>query len=78
MNNDKMSVLGYDTLFTCTGIHLGNTGLKVSHIMYLKGFIMLDYYLTPDLAVWRGNVTPTSGSIQIGLRFAEALVDPVT
>jgi hypothetical protein len=47
--------------------------------MYLNGFFMLVFDLTPDLAASGGHTSHLpQGSIQIDLRFAEAFPDPVT
>jgi hypothetical protein len=79
MTNEKTSVLAYYTLFTACGIHHADTGLQISRTMYLTGFFMYLFDLTPDLAGSGGHTSLLpQGSIQIDLRFAEALPDLVT
>ena len=67
MDNEKTSVRGYTTLFECTGIHHSNSGLQITHDMYINGFFMILYDLTPDLAASEGHASPLqvaiSGSI---------------
>jgi hypothetical protein len=40
--------MGYRTLFQGSGIHHSNTGLKITHEMYINGYFMLFFDLTPD------------------------------
>ena len=41
MGHEKTSVGGYATLFEGSGIHHSNTGLQITHDMYINGFFML-------------------------------------
>jgi len=54
-------------LFEGIGIHHSNSGLQITHDMYINGFFMIVYDLTPDLAASEGHASPlqtvTSGSI---------------
>ena len=67
MDHEKTSVRGYATLFEGTGIHHSNSGLQITHDMYINGFFMILYHLTPDLAASEGHASPLqaviSGSI---------------
>ena len=78
MSREKTSVKGYATLFEGTGIHHSNSGLQITHDMYINGFFVIVYDLTPDLAASEGHVTPTSGDIRIDLKFAKALPKAIT
>jgi len=67
MGHEKTSVKGYATLFEGIGIHHSNSGLQITHDMYINGFFIIVYDLTPDLAASEGHASPlqtvTSGSI---------------
>jgi len=41
MDHEKTSVMGYTTLFEGSGIHHSNTGLHITHDMYINGYFML-------------------------------------
>ena len=79
MGHEKMSVRGYATLFQGSGIHHSNTGLQITHDMYINGFFMVLYDLTPDLAASEGHTSPTtSGDIRVDLKFYKALPEAIT
>ena len=48
MDHDKTSFMGYRTLFEGSGIHHSNSGLKITHDMYINGYFMLLFDFTPD------------------------------
>jgi len=56
MSHEKTSVKGYATLFEGTGIHHSNSGLQITHNMYINGFFVIVYDLTPDLAASEGHM----------------------
>jgi len=79
MDHEKTSVRGYATLFEGTGIHHSNSGLQITHDMYINGFLVILYDLTTDLAASEGHASPpTCGDIRIVLKFAKALPEAVT
>ena len=79
MGHAKTSVRGYATLFKGSGIHHSNSGLQIIHDMYINGFFMILYDLTPDLAASEGHASPsTSGDIRIDLKFGTALREAIT
>jgi hypothetical protein len=79
MGHEKKSVRGYATLFEGTGIHHSNSGLQITHDMYINGFFMILYDLTPDLAASEGHASPpTSGDMRIDLKFGTALTEAIT
>ena len=67
MGHEKTSFKGYATLFEGIGIHHSNSGLQITHDMYINGFFIIVYDLTPDLAASEAHASPlqtvTSGSI---------------
>ena len=40
--------MGYSTLFEVSGIHHLNTGLQITHDIYINGAFLLLFDLTPD------------------------------
>ena len=79
MGHEKTSVCGYATLFEGSGIHHSNSGLQITHDMYINGFFMLLYDLTPDMAASEGHTSsPASGDIRIDLKFGTALPEAIT
>ena len=48
MDHEKTSFMGYRTLFEASGIHQSNWGLQITHDMYIKGYFILLFDLTPD------------------------------
>jgi hypothetical protein len=49
--------MGYRTLFEGWGIHHSNAGLQITHDMYIAGYFMLLFDMTPDLSASEGHVT---------------------
>ena len=41
LGHEKTSVKGYATLFEGIGIHHSNSGLQITHDMYINGFFMI-------------------------------------
>jgi hypothetical protein len=79
MDHEKTSVLGYRTLFESSGMHHSNSGLLITHDLYIKGYFMLLFDLTPDLAASEGHTSPTeSGNIRVELKFGKSLPDAIT
>jgi hypothetical protein len=78
MCHEETSLRGYATLFEGIGIHRPNSGLQITH-MYINGFFMIVYDLTPDLAASEGHASPyIGGDIRLDLKFAKALPEAVT
>jgi len=70
MNHEKTSVMGYRTLFQASGIHHSNTGLQITHDVYLNSYFMLLFDLTPDGGASEGRTSrPANGNIRIELKF---------
>jgi hypothetical protein len=75
----KKSVMGYRTLFEGSGIHHSNSGLQITHNMYIAGYFMLLFDLTPDHAASEGHTShPDNGDIRIELKLAKGLPDAIT
>ena len=79
MDHEKTSVMGYRTLFEGSGIHHSNSGLQITHDMYITGFFMLLFDLTPNRGASEGHTShPDNGNIRVELKFAKTLPEPIT
>jgi len=77
--HEKRTVMAYKTLFEGSGIHHSNSGIQITHDMYISGYFMLLFDLTPDLAASEGHTLPVEGgNIRIELTFKEVLKEAVT
>jgi hypothetical protein len=60
--------MGYRTLFEGSGIHHSNSGLQITHDMYINCYFMLLFYLTPDRSASEGHASrPDNGNIRVEL-----------
>ena len=48
MCHEKTSVMGYKILFESSGIHHSNSGLQLTHDMYIHVYFMMLFHLTPE------------------------------
>ena len=55
MDHDKTSVRGCRTLLEGSGIHHSNSGLQITHDMYINGYFMLLFDQTHDRAASEGH-----------------------
>ena len=79
MDHKKTSVMGYRTLFEVSGIHHSNSGLQITHDMYINGYIMLLFDLTSDRAASDGHTShPDNGNIRVELKFSKPLSELIT
>ena len=79
MRHEKASVMAYKTLFVASGSHHSNSGLQVTHDMFINGYIMLLFDLTSDLAASEGHASPAeSGTMRMEVTFKEALKKAIT
>ena len=77
--NIKTSTMAYQTLFSGLGIHHANTGLQITHELYMKGYFMLLFDLTPDNSASEGHTDlADNGKIRIELKFDDVLSDALT
>jgi hypothetical protein len=72
--HEKTSVMAYRTVFKESGIHHSDAGNQIRHDMFVNGYFMLLFDITPDQAASEGHVSPASnGHIRLDLKFAGAL-----
>jgi hypothetical protein len=77
--HEKTTVMGYKSLFEGSGIHHSNSGLQITHDMYINGYFMLLFDLTPDMAASEGHASPAeNGNIRIECNFGKALTEAIT
>ena len=78
-DHEKTSVIGYRTHYEGSGIHHLNTGLKVTHDIYINVYRMLLLDLTPDRRLSESHKSlPEKGNIRIELQFSRPLPEAVT
>jgi len=71
--------MGYRTLFEGSGIHHSNTGLQITHDIFINGFFMLLFDLTPDRGASEAHTSlPENGNIRIELQFNRPLPESIT
>ena len=74
MDHEKTAVMGYRTLFKDSGIHHSNSGLQITHDMYINVYFLLLFDLTPDRAASEGQTShPDNGNIRVELKFSKPL-----
>jgi hypothetical protein len=79
MSHEKTSVMEYTSLFVGSGIHHSNWGLQFTHDMYINGYFMLLFDLTPDVVASEGHTSQLdNGHFRIELQFSKPLPDPIT
>jgi hypothetical protein len=70
----KTAVMGYRTIFKGSGIHHSDASNQITLDMFVNGYFMLLFDLTPDQAASEGHMSHASnGHIRLDLKFAEAL-----
>ena len=78
-DHEKKSVIAYRTFFEASGIHHSNSGLQITHDMYINGYFMLLFDLTTDRGASEGHTShPDIGNIRVELKFRKPLPDPIT
>ena len=69
----------YRKLFEISGIHHSNSGLQITHHMYINCSLILLLDLTPDRAASEGHTLhPDNGNIRVELKFSKPLSEPIT
>jgi hypothetical protein len=77
-SSQKTSVMAYNTLFDATGIHHSDTGLQIRPDMFLNGYFMLLFDLSPDRSAFASHKSlPDNGVLRIEMRFPKPLPDAV-
>jgi hypothetical protein len=67
------------TRFEGSGIHQSNAELQITLEMYIKGYLILLFGLTPDSATSEGHTCISDYvNVRIELKFAKALPDAIT
>ena len=60
--HEKTTTMAYQTLFSDSGIHHGSSGIQITHDMFIKGYFMLLFDLTPTVLPLRATqVSPKTG-----------------
>ena len=79
MYHKKTSVIGYRTLVEVSGVHHSNSGQQITHDMYINGYFILLFVLTPDSGASVGHTSlPENGNIRIELLFTIPLPVSIT
>jgi len=79
MDHEKTSVIDHRFLFQASGIHHSNTGLQITHDMYINGYFMLLVDLTTDRGTLEGHTShPENGNIRIEIKFDKPLPEVIT
>jgi len=79
MDHEKTSVMGYRTLFEGCGIHHSNTGHQITHNMFVNGYFMLLFDLTPEQGASEAHTShPEQGNIRVELKFDKPLPEAIT
>ena len=79
MDHEKTSVMGYKSLFEGYGIHHSNPGIQITHDMYISGYFMLLFDLTPDQSASEGHSShPDNDNIRKELKFNKPVPDAIT
>ena len=79
IDNEETSVMGCRTLFDCSGIQHSNSGIQVTHDMYINSYFILLLDLKPDLTTSERHTSHSgNGIIREELKFGEPLPEPIT
>jgi len=79
MDHETTSVMGYRTLFEGSGIHHSNAGHQITHDMFVNGYFMLLFDLTPDQGAYEPHTYhPEQGNFKVELKFAKLLLEAIT
>jgi len=69
----------YRTFVEASGIHHSNSGLHITHDMYINGYFMLLFHLTSDRSASEGHTShPETDNISIDLKFNMPLLEVIT
>ena len=78
MDHEKSSVMCYRTLFEVSGIHRSNTGLQITHDMYINVSFMLLLYLNPERVASEAYTSLLeNGNIRIEMQFRQPLPEAI-
>jgi len=57
LDHEKTPVMGYRTLFVASGLHHSNTGLQITHDVYINGCFLFLFDLIPDRGASEGHTS---------------------
>jgi len=78
MDYERASVMGYKTLYEGSGIHHSKSGQHITHDMYINGYFMLLFDVTPDRGGSEGHTSLTEkGNIRIVLLYSKTLHESI-
>ena len=79
LDHEKSYVMGYRPLLEGSGIHHSNTGLQITLYMYINGYLMLLFDVTPVRGSSMSHTSlPENGNIRIELQFSRPLPEAIT
>jgi hypothetical protein len=55
MDHEKTPVMGDRTLFEGSGVHHSNSGLQITHDIYINNYFMVLFDLIPDTRASEAN-----------------------
>ena len=77
-DHEKTSDMVWRILFQMSGILHSNTGLQITHDIYINGYFMLLYDLTPERCASEAYTSlPENGNIRIKLQFSKPLPESI-
>ena len=77
MDDERTSVIGHRT--QGSGIHHSNSGIQITHNMYINGYFTLLFDLTPDRGSSEPHTSlPENDYISIELLFRKPLPESIT
>jgi len=79
LGHEKISDTAYINLFEGSSIRHSNAGLHLTHDIFIAGYFMLMFGLTPDRAGWESHISlPDQVNIRLELRFDKPLPEVAT
>ena len=71
--------MGYRTLFEASGIIHSNSGLQITHHMYIHGYFVFIFDLSPDRSASEGHTShPENVNNRIELILSKPLTEAIT
>jgi len=71
--------MGYRTLFEESGIQYSNAGHQITYDMFINGYFILLFDLTPDRGASECHTShPEQGNVRTELKFAKPLPKAIT
>jgi len=79
VDQEHTSVMVYRTLFEGSCIYHSKSELQITHDMFINGYFMLHFDLTPDQGASDSHTyRPENGNIRVELKFGRTLPEAVT